>query len=67
MTEPHVYVTSNRTGTVHLITEREWAERTTGRTVCGQSYHRLTHQIGDESLSGHVATCGACRRIAGLG
>lgn len=48
-------------GTVHLVPDHD----PTGpvRTLCGLSVTGAW-SLGDETMSGHVATCGACRRIA---
>lgn len=51
------YVTNKNTGTVHLASQHPACER----TLCGQKVAVRTHEWGDETVSGHAATCESCR------
>lgn len=64
MIEVHIYVTylDGRNDTVHLITQRDFFDPN-AKAVCGQAGPWVT---GDETLSGTVATCKTCRKVAGV-
>jgi hypothetical protein len=47
--------------TVHLVRQESWFAR---RTLCGRSTEGW--MLGDETLWGGIATCGTCRKRAGL-
>lgn len=53
-----VYLTSERTGTVHM------ADFDGHHTLCGRRLSNGSWIMGDETFSGIAATCGTCRRSA---
>lgn len=58
-----VYVTSSRSGATHLTTHERVATLPQPTTLCGLTIRWTLWEEGDETASGHVATCRRCRTI----
>jgi len=63
---PHYLYACTRPGTIHLVDSDNAARWANPAPLCGTGAGQAPLRLGDETLSGTLATCGRCRRIAGL-
>jgi len=63
---PHYLYACTLSGTIHLVDSDNAARWANPAPLCGTRARRTPLQLSDETLSGKLATCKRCRRIAGL-